>query len=122
MLCGYIVFDSVFCPAAPLYSGIHDAQAGNCRVSPQVQRSPKTQGTHPHVYRPHFSLNSGNVFHLTGTQFCFVFFLVLCSISLLLMHGSIASKKRVIEMPKYGGETKELSHPLKVFLVFSDKG
>lgn len=66
--------DSVFCPAAPLYSGVHDAQAGNCRVSPQVQRSPKTQGTHPHFYRPHFLLNSGNVFQLTGTQFCFGFF------------------------------------------------
>lgn len=69
MLCGCIVFDSVFCPAAPLYSGVHDAQAGNCRVSPQVQRSPKTQGTHPHFYRLHFLLNSGNVFQLTGTLF-----------------------------------------------------
>lgn len=31
---------------APFYSGLHDAQTGNCRVSPQVQCSPKTQGTH----------------------------------------------------------------------------
>lgn len=33
------------CPAASLHGGVHDAQTGNGGVSPQVQRSPKTQGS-----------------------------------------------------------------------------
>lgn len=102
-----------FCPAAPLYSGVHDAQAGNCRVSPQVQRSPKTQGTHPQFYHLHFALISGTVFQLTG----------LSSISLLLMHvlEYCIQEKGDGNAKNMGGGTKELSHSLKVFFVPSDK-
>lgn len=103
-----------FCPAAPLYSGVHDAQAGNCRVSPQVQRSPKTQGTPLQFYHLHFALNSGTVFQLTGPS----------SISLLLTHVlEYCIQEKGDENAKiWGGKQKSFHIHSRCFLSPAIKG